>query len=105
MTAKLITAFACAAALGVFAPGASSATDLELRYARSELATDNGADEVYRRIQDVAANVCNERFGRHSIVKYRAARDRCVADAIDDLVSQVNDSRVNDLHAAGAPRA
>ena len=43
MTARLITAIACVSALGVFAPGAASADDLELRYARSELATDSGA--------------------------------------------------------------
>lgn len=100
MTARLITSLVCAAALGAFAPGAASADDLELRYARSELATDSGAADVYRRIQDVAANVCNDRFGRHSIVKYRAARERCVTDIVKELVGQVSDPRIDDLHAA-----
>lgn len=105
MTKKLTNAVAGALALSAASVGGAQAADYQLRYNTAELASADGAAGIYERIQHAAADYCNDRYGRQSIVKYRAARDRCVSNVVEDLVRQVNDPRLNDLHASAAPRA
>ncbi len=105
MTNKLILAMAGAAALSILSVGETRASDHQLRYAAAELTTDSGAINVYSRIQELAKEVCNDRYGRHSIVKARAVRDRCEADVIEELVSDIGDPRLDKLHAANGRRA
>ena len=99
MTRKITLALAGAAALSVMSAGHSYASDHELRYARAELATDSGAIEVYGRIARLAADVCDERLGRQTLVRNRAGHDRCEAEIIESLVSDIDDPRLSYLHA------
>ena len=105
MTNKLILAMAGAAALSILSVGETRASDHQLRYAAVELTTNSGAINVYSRIQELAKEVCNDRYGRHSIVKARAVRDRCEANVIEELVSDIGDPRLDKLHAANGRRA
>lgn len=99
MTRKLMTAMAGAAALGLVSIGGAHAGGYEVRYSASELNSNGGAADVYAKIKNAAADYCNDRLGRDSVVKYRAARERCVANVTQELVSKVGDRRVEELHA------
>ena len=100
MTIRMIAPLAGALVLSVVSMGQSIASDHEFRYAQAELATEGGAIDVYARIARLAADVCDERLGRHSLVKKRAAHDRCEAEVIENLVTDINDPRLTYLHAA-----
>lgn len=95
MIKKLITAVAGAAALSV-ALGATAQADMA--YAPEELSTEQGAANLYQRIQATAETQCDSRLNHDSVIKYRAVRDRCVSDVVDDLVHKVNDPRLEKIH-------
>lgn len=97
MTRKLI-ALAAGALMASFSfVGAAYAGDVE--YAPDELKSDSGVNDVYHRIQVAAASKCEARLNHNSVIKYRAVRDRCVSDLVDDLVAQVDDPQLDALHA------
>ena len=97
MTRKLISLAAGAAMTSFAFAGAAYAGDLA--YAPTELSSDAGVNDVYHRIQVAAARKCDDRLNHDSVVKYRAVRDRCVSDVVDELVHKVNDSRLDRIHA------
>lgn len=70
----------------------------DMAYAPAELSTDNGALDVYQRIQVAAKRTCDNRLNHDSVIKYHKVRDRCVSDVVAELVHKVNDPRLDKIH-------
>ena len=105
MKSKILTALAGAVVLGAVSMGGASASGYEVRYSQSHLKSSGGAAEVYAKIQNAATEYCDSRLGSQSVVKYRAARERCVSDVTQELVNKVGDARVEELHERSSGHA
>lgn len=100
MKNEILIALAGAAALSMISVGDGYANDHQLRYAQAELSTDAGALNVYSRINEIAQDVCGEQYGGPKLVKYRAARERCIDNVVEYLVEEVGDARLTEIHNA-----
>ncbi|WP_428408957.1 UrcA family protein [Hyphococcus sp.] len=91
----MIKKLAAAAALSV---AFSAPAFADMSYAPAELTTEQGATDVYQRIQAAAESTCDSRLNHDSVIKYRKVRDRCVSDVVDQLVHKVNDPQLDKIH-------
>jgi|GEM_PF-2261591 len=98
-TVKLMMMLAGAATLSSMSIEPANAENHEVRYAASELSTISGAEHVYSEIHATAIEVCGEEYGGHRLVKYRAERERCIVEVVDELVSEVNHPQLSSVHA------
>ncbi len=98
-TIKLIMMLAGAATLNSMSIEPANAENHEVRYDANELLTISGAEHVYSEIHATAIEVCGEEYGGHRLVKYRAERERCIVEVVDELVSEVNHPQLSTVHA------
>ncbi len=82
---------------------ASDAPQVRVNYTDSELATEQGALALYRRIADAARQVCPDEGDAG--VQAALVRHRCVTDAIARAVRDVNNPLLARLEAAHTRRS
>lgn len=71
-----------------------------VRYARSDLATEQGAADLYARLEAAARRVCGQ---KSRMLAQQVQWQQCHDEALDEAVTAVNDTRLSALHK-GAPR-
>ncbi len=80
------------------------AADREYRYARADLASAGGAEHIYAEINEIAEDVCYDQYGGSRLVTYRAERERCIDEVVENLVADIDDPRLSRVHARYARR-
>lgn len=98
MTLKSIALIAISAATLATPALAAPADRIQLRYNTAELVTATGASKLYDRIQTEAQEACSDNNTRPLRVK--TLIDRCEADLVEGWVAQIDDTRLNSIHAA-----
>lgn len=78
----------------------AQASEFEVRYTKSELATQAGAENVFHRIHKAAEAHCSYQFTLIYASKSRARYDRCMRRTIKGLVAQVNHPHMDQAHAS-----
>lgn len=76
----------------------ASAKTVEFSYAKSELSTPIGAEQLLQRINTLAEDICGQEFGRFS-PKHQMKIQRCTREITQEIVEQI--SHVN-LDAASS---
>ncbi len=99
-TLKLIVMLAGAATLTSLSMGTAFAGDRDVRFNETELSSVSGAEKVYSRITAAAIEVCSEEYGGHRLVKYRAERERCIVEVVDEAIASVDYPILQEIHAA-----
>jgi len=69
--------------------------EVSIRVNPVDLETERGVQRVYEYMTQEATNACN--FNGMSI-KERRLEEKCVADLLDDFVTDLNDKRLIDYH-------
>lgn len=98
MTLKSLALIAISAAALATPAFAASPDRIQLRYNTAELSTATGASKLYDRIQDEARQACSDNTTRPLRVKVLI--ERCEAQLVEDWVAQIDDARLNSIHAA-----
>jgi UrcA family protein len=78
------------------APSGSDVPRVTVRYSPAELTEQKGADQLYRRIQFAARQVCGS-FDSRELALRRVFR-KCYENAVDDAVAQVNSTMLTAVH-------
>jgi|HigsolmetaAR205D_1030408.scaffolds.fasta_scaffold01255_5 UrcA family protein len=102
---RVLVCAALAASIGLQASFAvaEQAPQREVKYRRSELATEAGAAHVYARLQNAAREVCR---GYHGLATDDTPEFRaCYSKALDDAVASLNHRTVNRLHHRAEARS
>ena len=82
-------------------------SSIAVSYADLNMASTEGLDILYRRIKSAAHKVCGvDKMPGRPVDKMRVSQDivsrnqACVADAIDDAISDINNVKLTYLHQA-----
>jgi UrcA family protein len=87
---------ACAGAGAVASPAANVAGAVTVTYSQAELAREDGAKQVYRRIEAAAREACGT-FDIRELANWQIAQS-CYQRAVNDAVLQVNATRLTEIH-------
>ena len=98
MTLKSLAIIAVSAAVFATPAFAAPSDRIQLRYNTAELATATGAGKLYDRIQTQAKEACSDNNTRPLRVK--TLIERCEAGLVEEWVAQIDDTRLNSIHAA-----
>lgn len=94
---KMLAHLALVALASVFATGPAAASDdltpVNFRYNASELASDEGAGEIYARMKLRARKKCDPR-GEYT----PQAREECSAKLVSQWVEAIDDPRTDRIH-------
>jgi UrcA family protein len=94
----LIAAGAVGAMGAVGAASAADAPNLQLQFKPEELNTEEGVQNVYRRIREAAANVCT---GVSTGTHMNSTREKsCRRDAVESAVQAIHNKRLADVASA-----
>lgn len=97
-TAAAFTLLVTAAAAAPLEAGASAkSNDASLRFARGELASANGLEDVHTRVLREARRVCRMHGVRD--VRRRQSEFACRERVVDDLLAAIDSERLNSFHA------
>jgi UrcA family protein len=103
--ATTITALLAAGALiTMISASPAAASDREYRFAGADLSNASGVEHVYSEIYEIAEEICDEQYDGSRLVRYRAERERCIVEVVDDLVVEVDHPRLSRVHAREAGR-
>jgi UrcA family protein len=101
---SIITALVAACAFGALAQPASAADSRQrhaiVSYAQLDLASEAGAETLYRRLERAAERVCGNADHRRTSLVERRAFNRCVDSTLETAISAINAPLVQERFAA-----
>lgn len=94
----LVVAFLTAGAM-LASVSSSFAAERQLRFSEEQLANDSGATAAYEQIVQISEEICIENFDGARLVRYRAERERCIIELVDQAITDAENPALSAIHA------
>ncbi|PHR92531.1 MAG: hypothetical protein COA69_06760 [Robiginitomaculum sp.] len=98
LTRTILTGAGLVMMTASFASSANAQT-YSVSFSRTEIASQHGAEQLYKHIRNVAYEVCRDEFKGERFVKRRLEMQRCVKSVSRELVGKVNHAQLDQIVA------
>lgn len=99
MKTRIITAAAIVSIAFSPAAFASDRFEIDFDYSPVEVATPEGAEKAYNKLEEMITDECEPNSARERVMERRATEE-CIDRALDDAVAKMDKPKVTSIHEA-----